>query len=212
MPCRALRLDQFGVKMARRHKLLEGKKPIARGAFSAVFEGRRKNTVLKMTVDDIGYFLFNDACAKVEHWHFPRVVENYFCIGDTIINGVEYPIYLYEMERLEKLKRSSDAGWLAALLTNASGKASASVSVGWRHEQYIVQTLTGMLQDDRLPRSIHNALRMLLKFSQDVPGGTLDLHNANLMQRANGELVLADPIANMKIWDAAHQQVRVRGW
>lgn len=210
--CKALRKDHLGVQMALRHPLLDGKKMIGRGVFSMVFEGTRKNTVLKMTVDNIGYYAFNDYMCGVRHKHFPRVTDCHGEIGTVRLGKHEESIYLYEMERLQPLKVGSEARRLARSIANAA--ATASGQHFWRTSEDIRAMLTfgSMLQDKSLPRSIRNALQQLEEFCGRMPGGSVDLHMHNMMMRKNGDLVIIDPVANMQIWRNARDQLRQRGW
>jgi len=207
---KALRFDHWGVKQARKHEVLVGKKPIGRGTFSAVFDGTRKNTVLKMTVDDSAYWLLNDWAVCVNHWHFPRVVKNYGEIGNTRIGRFDFPIYLYEIERLEKVSGPNKR--LVNLICGAEDNSRRmAMGKNWEERPKAAKVLDLMLEDKALPRTIHNALRQLRNFA-DHMDGSLDLHSGNFLQRANGELVMSDPIANMKIWDEARRQLARRGW
>ena len=208
--CKALRKDCWGVQSALRHPLLEGKKLIGRGVFSMVFEGTRKNTVLKMTVDDIGYYAFNDWAVGCRHRHFPRIIQSEGDIGSAKINGKDRSIYLFEMERLEKL--TGEARKLARQVMNVG--ATASGKYHWKTGDDIRAMLTfgEMARDKSLPRSVRNAIQQLEEFCGNVPGGSVDLHMNNMMQRKNGDLVIIDPIANMKIWRESLEQLKRRGY
>lgn len=200
---KALRLDHWEVKSALRHPLLEGKKPIGRGCFSAIFEGTRKNTVLKLTVDDIGYWLFNCWATKVEHRHFPRIIDRHGDIGTVKLRGTDYPLFLFEMEKLEKIKPGTDTKRLAMKIQNTVRTASNKAGLWMRDDLRSAMMVQHMMQDTTLPRSIRNALGQLKNFCCNYPGGQMDLHINNMMQRKNGELVITDPLANMSIWRKA---------
>lgn len=200
---KALRLDHWAVKMALRHPLLEGKKPIGRGVFSAVFEGTRKNTVLKLTVDDIGYWLFNDWAVGVNHRHFPRIIKSHQDIGSVKLGGKDFPLYLFEMEKLEKIQPGTDTKRLARRIQTATMTASNKAGLWMRDDLRSAMMVQHMMQDTTLPRSIRNALGQLENFCCNIPGGQMDLHMNNMMQRKNGELVIIDPLANMSIWRKA---------
>ena len=200
---KALRLDHWEVKLALRHPLLEGKKPIGRGCFSAIFEGTRKNTVLKLTVDDIGYWLFNCWATKVEHRHFPRIINRHDDIGTVKLRGTDYPLFLFEMEKLEKIKPGTDAKRLAMKIQNTARTASSKTGLWMRDDLRSAMMVQHMMQDTTLPRSIRNALGQLENFCCGIRGGQMDLHVNNMMQRKNGDLVITDPLANMSIWRKA---------
>lgn len=210
--CKALRKDCFGVQEALRHPLLDGKKLLGRGAFSMVFEGTRKNTVLKLTVDDIGYYAFNDWAVGCRHRHFPRIVKSHGDVGDTRINRRDYSLFLYEMERLAPLEVGSEARKLARRIMNVG--ATASGKYHWRTGEDVRAMLTfgEMVRDKSIPRSVRNAIQQLEEFCGSVPGGSVDLHMRNMMMRKNGDLVIVDPLANMKIWRESLEQLKRRGY
>lgn len=198
---KALRLDDYGVKAAMRHDILLSKKPIARGAFSAIFDGTRKNTVLKMTVDNFGYYMLNDWACGVKHSMFPRVVGNHGEIGTIKSFTDDHPIYLFEMERLEKIQNASLAKRTARSIMNALNRAEKTVPQSMRYgEMRTYMILNAASYDVSLSRMVRNALTQLADFSANMPGGTLDMHIGNFMQRKNGELVITDPIASMGVY------------
>lgn len=200
---KALRLDHLEVKLALRHPLLEGKKPIGRGCFSAIFEGTRKNTVLKLTVNDIGYWLFNCWATKVEHRHFPRIIDRHGDIGTVKLRGTDYPLFLFEMEKLEELQPNTDTKRLAKRIQTSVATASSKAGLWMRDDLRSAMMVQHMMKDVTLPRSIRNALGQLENFCCDYSGGQIDLHMGNMMQRKNGEFVITDPLANMSIWRKA---------
>jgi hypothetical protein len=186
---RVLRLNDKGVRQALRHPLLTGKKSIGRGCFSAVFEGG-KNTVLKLTADSVNYKMLNSFDC-VRRRHFPKVVADHKRVGAIMIAGMEYPIFLYEVEKLQRLHRLSDAGRLAWKL--------ASRQRHWGLSDYTnfsasVMTVGDMSRDAKLPRGVRNALAELERFILTCADGILDMHFGNFMQRSNGDLVITDPL------------------
>lgn len=99
-----LSLRDWGVVRARsRHPLLRGKRALARGTFSAVFEGASPTTVLKLTLDRSHYAYMTDYLAPQGVFK-PRLVQDFGAIGQTT-RGFE--LYLLEVERLEKLPRGN---------------------------------------------------------------------------------------------------------
>ena len=210
--CKPLRLDQPGTQRALLHPLLAGRKVIGRGAFSLVFEGTKKNTVLKLTVDSCNYFMLNCWAYRVEHRHFPRVVERHGDIDVVRINGHDYPLFLFEIEKLQHLERGTDSYRLARLLRQSANTASSGVL--WKMEEDVRATVTlgSMMKDAALPRSVRNALGQLEEFCSNYEDFGLDLHMGNMMQRKNGELVLTDPLSNVALLEEARTMVRRRGW
>lgn len=208
---RALRLDCPGIRFARQHKLLAGKSLIARGAFSAIFDGRKKDTILKMTIDDASYWLLNDPVVGVKHCRVPRVVENFGEIGEVRINGKGYAVYLYEIERLVKIQRGTPAARLAKFLMGRCQCCSDGSDSWWRDPEHAREVFRELSKDGEITQSFRNAFARMADFCRHVDCH-IDLHSANLMRRPNGELVITDPIANMNIWTEAQEQLRRRGW
>lgn len=172
----------------------------------------RPDTVLKLTVDNLGYSLLNDGAFGVSGRHLPRIVENFFCVGDAVIDGNEFPLYLYEMERLEKIRVGSPARRLVRHIVKHSSAASATSKHMWQDPNYIIDTLTVMAQNRDLAESWRCAFDGMLRFCQNFCAGSLDLHAGNFMQRANGEVVMIDPIANMELYNRAVRQLVRRKW
>lgn len=214
MAIKVLRLDDWRVKLALQHEALKGKKCIARGAFSAVYEGSKPNTVLKVSVDNLGYWMLNCRATKVSHWHFSRVIENHGCIGDMKIGGVDFPIYLVEIERLENLKVGSDAKRLATLLSKQQRRSTMkciSLNSQIGDSTSTVDAITDIL-NSRPPRSVSNALKQLREFCESYAGARLDMHLGNFMQRKNGELVITDPLMDSVAFEARTNQMRQHAW
>lgn len=210
---KVLRLDCPGVRATIAGlKVLQGKKPIARGCFSAVYDGQRPNTVLKLTADNLGYSLLNDAVIGIGGRHLPRIVKDFFCVGDTNINGEDFPLYLYEMERLEKIKTGSPERRLVRQIVKHASAASATSKRMWRDPNYITDTLKVMVENPNLTKSWRHAFSGMLHFCRNTCAGSLDLHSGNFMRRANGEVVMIDPIANMDLYRRAELQLVRRKW
>lgn len=193
---KALRLDCWDVKqILNSHPDLKGKKPIARGCFSAVFEGTRPNTVIKVTMDDIGYYMLNDGMFGIRGKHFPKVIKNHGEIGSIHRRGRNFSIYAFEMEKLEKLQTGSDARKIARKTYHATGDALRSA--GYSNQCYDVLCF---LKVPGIQRSLRNAINQLRDFANYFNHGAIDMHMGNFMQRKDGTLVITDPIANMVIY------------
>lgn len=203
---KALRLDERGTKQALKHPLLQGKKRLGRGVFSLVFEGSRPDTVYKMTVDNYNYLVLNGNAAT-DNEHFPTVVNDHCRIGETSICNQSYPIYLYEMERLEKLRNNTAPNKLASTIAHFSESSPHC----WTKSSDILGFLS---QCDSLPNSVRNAFSSLCDWcdTHRPKSMCLDLHRGNFMQRPGGELVMVDPVMNYRIWMEANTQLATRGW
>jgi hypothetical protein len=211
MSITALRLSDFAVKMARNHPAIKGKNPIARGCYSAVFEGSKPNTVFKLTIDNFGYWMLNCYAARVRHHLFPKAVQSFGMVGETKINGEKYPIHLFEMEKLNKLERSGEARKQAMAIATTRNKSSLNtgkIQIG----DIPYFTLLEMAKNTSLSRMVRNALGELATFCSNYPGGKLDMHMGNFMQRKNGSLVITDPLMDLNVFDARTKELQQRGY
>lgn len=96
-----LHLKDHGVQRARRaHPALAGKPCLARGTFSAVFEGTRPETVLKLTMDRSNYAYMTDGLSP-DGPHKPELFEDHHIVGEA---STGEDLYLIEVERLAPLK------------------------------------------------------------------------------------------------------------
>ena len=189
---KVMKLTDQGVREAMRHPVLKGKKIIGRGVFSIVFEGTRKNAVLKLTCDQYAYRMLNDDHCAVTHRHFPRVSKNYSRVGNVKLAGRDFPIYLYEMERLEELQFGTEQRKLALKLCKSVDLSDWKTASTMSRIQTAL-ALEDAAKDKNMPRSIKNALMDLGRFCRAMPGAGLDLHMGNIMRRKNGEIVFTDP-------------------
>lgn len=185
---KVLSLKDPGVQAVMRDPLLKGKKMIGRGMFAAVFEGCRPNTVIKLTADSAGYWLLNDGCMRVKHWHFPRVKENFGDVGEISIGKEKFPLFMFELERLERAR--GEARKLAKFVSEKEGRTHCC---GYN----TVEKLAILSDDRRLPRSTRNAMKEMQQFCSNYDNVALDMHLGNFMQRPNGELVMSDPVMDM---------------
>jgi hypothetical protein len=189
----ALRLDSYAAKVVRRMPELEGKKSIGRGMFSAVFDGSRPDRVWKMTVDSVGYWLLNCCAYGVSGSHFPKLYQTLRDVGEVKVGGVETPIYLYEIERLQKLQAGSlakkTARSIVDLLDNGFNNSRWSASM----------RLKGLSEAKGVSRSLRSAFSALCDFTDNYPDAGMDMHMTNFMQRKDGKLVITDPFCDHEV-------------
>lgn len=203
---KALRVSDSGIKAARQHEAIRGKKMLARGSFSAVFD--TGNTVHKLTLDKYAYMLGTDRVIGCSGRHFTQVLSNHGEVGE--VEG--QPVYLFECEKLEKLPKT---GPLRALARRVCRQATTHVCSHFqfhRLKEGLTLAIEELSMDESLPESLQDAFADLHKFASNVEEGwSLDLHTANLMVRpADGTLVISDPLADMKTRDAIVEARYVR--
>lgn len=202
---RVLRLDDWRVKLAAQHEAIRGKKPIARGVFSAVYDGSKPNTVYKLTADSFGYWMVNCNHYGVKHRHFPKVHKDFGDIGVIKLNGKEFPLYLFGMERLEKVTGEAKKQAQAIVRRQAHTLTNA-----WKWPQLdrALFCVQDMLRDKTFPRSILSAFIQLEEFCCNYPGAAMDMHIGNFMKRKNGELVITDPLMDKAVMAAKQATLR----
>jgi hypothetical protein len=194
---KALRTSDAGIKKARMHPAIAGKKIMARGAFSAVFDNG--DTVLKLTLDQYAYMLGTDQVIGCQGRHFTEVSYNYGDVGE--VDG--HAVYLFECEKLEPLPKGGENRALARrICTQATTHANTHLRFHKRREG-LTLALQELSMDEALPESLQEAFADLHKFASNVEDGWgLDLHSKNLMVRpADGALVISDPLADIATRD-----------
>jgi hypothetical protein len=197
---RALNLTAPAVKAARHMPELKGKNPIGRGVFTAVFEGTRPDTVLKLTVDSRAYGLLCDGVLCCDGPHFPKVTRKFGQVGDVNIRGEDFPLYLYEVERLERLKGGTLASKQAHALIKLAYSASAQTPGEASDDDYSAQTLDHLVsfadEHPLLTGTLTAAVDMLRSWVHSNDEVSMDMHRANFMMTGAGTLVINDPICH----------------
>lgn len=193
---KALNLTAPGVKRARQLPQLKGKKPIGRGTFSALFDGERPDTVLKLTVDSTSYWMSNCCAAGCAGPHFPRVVRNHRDVGEVTVRGVTYPIFLYEVERLERLKTGGEAARQFRVFKSIAKQATTACSSIPNREAApaVMEMMADLAAKADLPGSLRHAISDLSNFVRAYDDVFIDIHRANVMQDSEGTLVINDPV------------------
>ncbi|WP_153162507.1 hypothetical protein [Zoogloea sp. 1C4] len=170
------------------HPLLEGLVEIGRGEFSIVLDAGDGERVFKVVSSPADYF-YLAADDRPTGIHFPRVFADYGVIGKAS-NG--YSFRLVEVERLRPV--SGEASRLARLLAAAYWEgcekwANMGVNRGRLALYHIAQE-----PPPELPASLVEAVARLSDFIEGYPVQPDILNPDNLMMRADGTLVFADPV------------------
>lgn len=199
---RALHLTAPAVQLARQIPELKGKKPIGRGVFTAVFDGTRPDTVLKLTVDSRAYGLLNDGVYFCGGPHFPKVTRNFGDMGDVEIAEQSYTIFLYEVERLERLRGGTLASKQAHLLTKMASAASGRAYAA-HDDEYAAPTVAHMVEmakaNPLMGAELVDALDQLRVWTNNNDEVGIDIHRSNLMADKDGRLVINDPVCHQEL-------------
>lgn len=200
-----LQLTDPGVKsVISTHPALQGKARIGRGFYSIVFDNG--DTVLKLTADahhyDLLQFYAEGSC-------FPKVVNNYGCVGDQ--KRGNFPLYLLEIEKLVKVPgKTANSKTVHRLCKNAAKMMAVKTPIFEKHAdkinmaRIVPETFYQMSEDKELPTALREGLEQLGRFALDYEGVGMDFHPSNFMQReSTGELILSDPIMNILTFNKA---------
>lgn len=202
-------------KLRREHPILKGKKLIASGQYSGVFEGTTPETVLKLTIDAPSY-VFHSLYMRshgLPKKHFTQVVADYGVVGEFVIaknipvtaitkpTNLCVPIYLYECERLEKLPTKTDNSKLVMKISTLVKQAMFAAEYTTQAQRG-VDVIEVLMKASFVPDSLRHDLIVLRDFFKETNDVFIDIHRANFMQRSNGELVLSDPIGCHKVMKA----------
>lgn len=204
--------------LRRNHPVLEGRKLIGSGQFSGVFEGTREGTVLKLSIDEASYLFHTDGFLKPSSHHFAQVTNNFGRVGTfttsknitrtALSNPIELqvPIYLYEVELLQKIPQGTENHRLAKRLTRdwrAQDERSRCEDLRNRAKDIALHLRDNCYyQHDN--RSIMDAIDEIADFMLDYnPNGAfVDIHGANMMQRTDGTFVFSDPVGDLRIYNS----------
>jgi len=155
---------------------------LARGTFSAVFETPDPTRVLKLTTDATNYAYLTEGFAP-DGPHKPVVLHDHGEVGETS-EGVT--LYLLELERLQKVTTGTENGLLARRIVRYANKNP--------DKRY---------PDD--PDHIPGMPPSLVRFMDDLnhfifhSAFAPDVHWGNFMERADGTLVVSDPVFDSKL-------------
>lgn len=212
----ALKLTDWGLKLALRHEkvahLTTKGNRIGRGTFCVVYNGSTPDTVLKITLDDRAYELATCANYAMRGEHAPVVTKDYGQIGTARIGYESFPIYAFEVERLEKVTSSILRKLVRALSNSAQTHQIEQMNSDRRDRKKIDDSLKNYdlfrkLADDfeESHPKIAELLEQIATFCGDWGDSGMDLHYANFMQRGSGTLVINDPVVCISKLQLCHR-------
>ena len=209
--------DPIVKDIRRNHPLLQDRKLIGSGQFSGVFEGTTPDTVLKLSIDEASYlFHTDDLLMPSNRQHFTKVTFDCGCVGTfttsknitrtALSNPIELqvPIYLYEVEKLHKIKQGTDNGKIAKRLTRdwrEQDSLSTCKDIRTR-AQDIAFKLRDMAFYQHVNTSVMDAIDEIADFMANYDRAFVDIHGANMMQRADGTFVFSDPVGDLRIYNS----------
>lgn len=171
------------------HPAFAGTKLLARGGFCAVFAMPDPTRVLKLTTDKQHVSYLTDGIAP-QGAHKPQVLVEHDIDAET---ETGLTLYLLEVERLQKTQVGSQARKLASWLIRF-----------YKEHRRLPSALP----------SIDGFTPALLRFCEDLTWfvtnyeARFDLKMDNFMQRADGTLVMSDPVFDHLLQEREFQRVR----
>ena len=183
-----LKLTDLNVRHLRAtHPAFAGTRLLARGTFCAVFEMSDTSRVLKLTTDRAHANYLTD-CLSPQGEYKPEVLKTHDIDVETE-HGL--PLYLFEVERLQKVPAGSPAKKLASRLMRFCDEHA-----------HFPEKLTDI---EGMTASLAQFLKELNWFiaNYDVKA---DLKMDNFMQRADGTLVMSDPVFDSKLLHQEYQR------
>lgn len=208
--------DPSVMAIRKSHKALQGRKLIGSGMFSGIFESGDPNTVLKLTTCAATYQMLTDSTLGIDDIHSPKIIKNYGHVGDYMIgkNIKEtkitkpvrklVPLYLFEVERLEKISKGNNRSIALNLtfeLRNRLAEMKHDESVRGATAKILMemgQDLPNLKQITTLPAYFEK----LNNFVANYKNAFYDIHAANLMQRSDGTIVFSDPVGTIDTYTA----------
>ena len=175
-----LQLRDPGVLRARYHPALRGKPALARGEFSAIFEGSRPDTVLKLTADASHYAYMTDGYAP-DGPHKPELIADLDEVGEAATGET---LYLLEVERLAPVRKQDEYTRAVRRTMRAVRGARIPESV-W--------------EDQKLPPSLAAFFQSLNWFAVNF-GYCIDAKFGSnyLCRPCDGTLVASDPVFDQR--------------
>jgi hypothetical protein len=154
-----------------------------------VYESRRADRVLKLTVDQSTVAYLTDERAP-RGLHKPKVYHNIGPIGATRYGA---PLMLLEIERLHRIRRNSPNGELVRNIVRFVDAQADLRFAGKPHSGHALPK-----PEDRiagLSRSLARFMQRLEAFSR-TRGCPLEVCTDSFMQRDDATLVLNDPVCD----------------
>ncbi|MFC2996391.1 hypothetical protein ACFODO_14190 [Acinetobacter sichuanensis] len=205
--------DKAVLNIRKKHPALKGKKLIASGQFSGVFESDNPNTVLKLSIDDMSYkFLLGESATQSDS--LVKVVKDYGIVGEFVTSknispslvsnpiSTTVPIFLYEVERLQKLDTKGENRRVVNRLCKRFRELNAYSFIDNQAERFVM-CLVDLSSDDLVSDKpeMADAFVLLAEFINQNPDSFADLHTGNFMQREDGTVVISDPIGSTVIFN-----------
>jgi hypothetical protein len=182
---KAREFDQPSIKQTIMDFTSKGYEIIGRGA-SAIVLGKAAGDVVKIGSLHDGWLTYARACEGEHNVHLPKI--------KSLNTHDGY--YIAEVERLHPV---SEAFFKTKLYKQLA--AYMVVAGGWANARYVYFSKLTNEQIKKLARSLVTeqpellaALKLIIKHKGDH---TFDLHPDNLMKRADGTLVVTDPLTTL---------------
>lgn len=170
---------------------------IGKGKFGQVFWKGGWNYVVKVFDNDCAYLDYVDFCINNPNPHYPKFVKKPLHMHQFHMrpHNSQKTMQVLKIEMLETLHDSWYGTNLHDLYDLYCGEIK-SIELMSDHE-YTLSEYTSIEQVYKAfpGQQIEGLLEAIHMIRQSLPEYDLDLHSGNIMQRADGTIVLSDPIA-----------------
>lgn len=181
---RILNLNDIAVKRLRQTlPCFKNTRVLARGTFCVVFDMPDKSRVLKLTTDRVHYAYLTDNMSPGGSYK-PLVLEDHGMVGETIKGSLA--LYLVEVERLQPIPSNTDNSRLVRRMVRYAR------SKGSRAYPSCTTQVKGL--SDTLAEFCGELNNFVGNF-----GCSIDPVFNNFMERADGTLVMSDPVYDFKM-------------
>jgi hypothetical protein len=203
-------------KLRHHHPVLKGRRLLDSGKFSGIFEGSTENSVFKLSIDKASYFFNTNGDHYHANQHFIKLIKNYGEVGiyalpnkrkqpkSTPTDSPQVPIYLYEVEKLNKITTNTKNHELVRHLVRNWQKFQGLSSSEDLNNSIVrfANHLKHVNSEQHLPDTVIRALEEIARFISRYAkeGAFTDIHPLNMMQRNDGTFVFSDPLADFQIY------------
>jgi hypothetical protein len=171
------------------------------GGYSYVFANPKKNYVLKVnTIQDNGYDQFVQIIHRSRNKHFPRISDRKTMEfdGDEVHNFRKNVYHVYLIEKLEELpepKNDNYASILSVIMSvyHEEWNPSLKTALDWLERDYFTEEEFPSIKEFILRHKELAKAAAILGNAQKYHKLNNDLHSRNIMQRADGTVVIVDP-------------------
>lgn len=173
-----------------------GIRSLGKGRFGQVFYKAGWNYVVKVFENDSAYLEYVDFCIKNPNPHYPKFIKKPLNMHQFHVrtNHAEKMMQIVKIELLQPLEESWYALNLEKIFKLLTKQVSEIEIFNPHTNQYESFNDANEIFNLYKRYDVESLISAIYRIKHHFPNYKLDLHNQNLMQRADGTVVLSDPI------------------